>query len=85
MRRRKMTMVDMLATGLVWHRHEYNTVNKCKCEVFYLNDFLTTEQKTELTDKYTYIEFYVRQSEYAPERKSSILVMYNRIISNVYK
>lgn len=55
---------------------------KHKGYMYFLLKNLTTEQKQDLLYSFNNIEFYVRVLDYAPELKTTCILLYDKVIKN---
>ena len=78
-KRIKATFEDLNRIGAYWTHSHRAAVKENKCEYFVLDKPLTQEQRDELM-KFKNVRFSILQSEYAPELKRSVVILFDKCI-----
>ncbi len=78
-KRIRATFEDLNRIGAYFTNSHRTKVNGNKCEYFVLDKPLTQEQRDELM-KFKNVKFAISQSEYAPELKRSVVILFDKCI-----
>lgn len=74
---RKATIKD-IPTFYKYNRYIDNKGNKGY--IYYLSEQLNNKDKNILKEKYNNIDFYIATSEYAPEQKTNIIFLSDKVM-----